>query len=194
MLARLEAPAHRQRPISSASLALVERPRHAAQLHRGDALHAYDSWPSPNMILSDGAYGVGGFPGDPRTHDGLVYWYRPHVEAWSRRVNAATTLWFWNTEIGWATVHPLLAQHGWEYVQVLVWDKGIRHIAGNVNGDTIRQFPVVTEICVLYRRRLTFDTASGTLSARDGCATSGGARAHIERGQRRLRRKERGHT
>jgi hypothetical protein len=167
VLSRLEAPARRQHPISSASLALVERPRHAAQLHRGDALEAYGSWPSPNTIVSDGAYGVGGFPGDPRTPDGLIEWYRPHVEAWSRRANAATTLWFWNTEIGWATVHPLLAQHGWEYVQVLVWDKGIRHIAGNVNGDTIRQFPVVTEICVLYRRRLTFDTASGTLSARE---------------------------
>src|SRR5690606_1700911 len=55
----------------------------------------------------------------------------------------ATTLWFWNTEIGWATVHPLLAEQGWEYVQTIVWDKGIAHIAGNVNGDTIRQFPVV---------------------------------------------------
>ena len=167
MLARLEAPPRRQRTISSASLALVDRSRYAAQLHRGDAIQAYDSWPSPNMILSDGAYGVGGFPGDPRTPDGLVEWYRPHVEAWSRRANAATTLWFWNTEIGWATVHPLLAQHGWEYVQVVVWDKGIRHIAGNVNGDTIRQFPVVTEICVHYRRRLVFDTANGTLSARE---------------------------
>jgi hypothetical protein len=137
------------------------------QLHHGDALGAYATWPTPSTIVADGAYGVGGFPGDPRTPDGLVSWYRPHVEAWSRCAAAATTLWFWNTEVGWATVHPLLVEHGWEYVQTIVWNKGVRHIAGNVNGDTIRQFPVVTEICALYRRRLTFSTASGTLSARE---------------------------
>ncbi len=166
VLSVIEAPPRRRAP-APAKLALVESPKHAAQLHRGDALQSYGAWPSPDMILSDGAYGVGGFPGDPRTPEGLVEWYRPHVEAWSRRATPATTLWFWNTEIGWATVHPLLAKHGWEYVQVVVWDKGIRHIAGNVNGDTIRQFPVVTEICVLYRRRLTFETSSGTMAARE---------------------------
>jgi len=136
------------------------------QLHHGDALDAYAAWPTPSTIVADGAYGVGGFPGDPRTPEGLVAWYRPHVEAWSRCAAPATTLWFWNTEVGWATVHPLLVEHGWEYVQTIVWDKGVGHIAGNVNGDTIRQFPVVTEMCALYRRRLTFSTANGTLSAR----------------------------
>jgi hypothetical protein len=136
-------------------------------LFHGDALDAYAAWPTPSAIVSDGAYGVGGFPGDPRTPEGLVAWYRPHVEAWSRRATPATTLWFWNTEVGWATVHPLLVEQGWEYVQAIVWDKGVRHIAGNVNGDSIRQFPVVTEICVLYRRRLTFDTTNGTLAARE---------------------------
>jgi hypothetical protein len=60
---------------------------------------------------------------------------------WRRLAAAATTLWFWNTEVGWATVHPLLAEHGWEYVQAITWDKGIRHVAGNVNGQTIRKFP-----------------------------------------------------
>jgi hypothetical protein len=109
---------------------------------------------------------VGGFPDDPRTADGLCAWYRPHVETWSRRATPATTLWFWNTEVGWATVHPLLAEFGWEYVQTIVWDKGVRHIAGNVNGDTIRQFPVITEICVLYRRTLAFLSAEGPVFAR----------------------------
>lgn len=46
-------------------------------------------------------------------------------------------------------VHPLLARHGFEYEQTIVWDKGVAHIAGNVNGATIRRFPVVTEVCVL---------------------------------------------
>lgn len=135
-------------------------------VYRGDALEAYADWPSPSVIISDGAYGVGGFPDDPRTVDDLVAWYTPHVEAWSKHAHPATTLWFWNTEVGWATVHPVLAEHGWEYVQTIVWDKGIGHIAGNVNGDTIRRFPVVSEVCGFYRRRLEFPTPDGVMSAR----------------------------
>lgn len=133
---------------------------------RGDALDAYAEWPTPSAIISDGAYGVGGFPGDPRTTDGLADWYEPHVEAWSKHARASSTLWFWNTELGWATVHPVLVRHGWEYVQTIVWDKGIAHIAGNVNGDTIRRFPVVTEVCVFYRRRLEFPTPDGIMPAK----------------------------
>jgi site-specific DNA-methyltransferase (adenine-specific) len=132
---------------------------------RGDALDAYREWPDPAVIVSDGAYGVGGFPGDPRTADELTDWYEPHIEAWAKHAPASCTLWFWNTELGWATVHPVLAKHGWEYVQTVVWDKGIAHIAGNVNGDTIRRFPTVTEVCVFYRRRLEFPTADGTVPA-----------------------------
>ncbi len=58
-------------------------------------------------------------------------------------------------------------EQGWEYVQAIIWDKGISHIAGNVNGDTIRQFPVATEICVFYRRRLEFPTAEGSKLAKE---------------------------
>ena len=82
----------------------------------GDALEMYPRWPAPVVIVSDGAYGVSGFPGDTHTPDGLVDWYRPHVRAWSEAATGETTLWFWNTEIGWATVHPLLIEFGWEYV------------------------------------------------------------------------------
>lgn len=134
-------------------------------LHEGPAEAVYHDWPAPDLIVSDGAYGVGGFPGDPRTPDGLEEWYAAHVAAWSKHAHPATTLWFWNTELGWATVHPLLARKGWEYVQTILWDKGIRHIAGNVNGDTIRRLPTVTEVCVFYRRRLTFPTSNGDASA-----------------------------
>lgn len=136
-------------------------------IYRGDALDAYESWPAPATIVSDGAYGVGGFLGDPRMPDGLEAWYRPHVAVWSERALLATTLWFWNTEVGWATVHPLLVEHGWEYVETIIWDKGIAHIAGNVNGETIRRFPVATEICALYRRRLEFPTTDGPKLAKE---------------------------
>ena len=138
-----------------------------ASIYSGDALDTYRHWPAPTTIVSDGAYGVGGFPGDPRTPDDLANWYRPHVEAWSRAAHPATTLWFWNTEIGWAIVHPVLVAHGWDYVQAIIWDKGISHIAGNVNGDTIRQFPVATEICVFYRRRLELPSLGGLKIAKE---------------------------
>lgn len=123
----------------------------------GDALDQYASWPSPTVIVSDGAYGVSGFPGDPPTHEGLCAWYAPHVAAWSQRALPSTTLWFWGTEIGWATVHPLLDQHGWEYRSCHVWDKGIAHVAGNANTRTLRKFPVVSEVCVQYVRRVLLE-------------------------------------
>lgn len=134
-------------------------------LHRGNVLRAYESWERPNTIISDGAYGVRGFHGDTTTTDELVDWYLPHVAAWDKAALPSTTLWFWNTEIGWATVHPLLVAHGWEYVQTITWDKGISHVAGNVNGRTIRRFPVVSEVSVLYQRRLLIDTEEGAMTA-----------------------------
>lgn len=132
-------------------------------LHRGDAVHAYGEWPTPATIISDGAYGIRGFHGDTTGPEGLTDWYRPHVEAWSQAASPATTLWFWNTELGWATVHPLLVENGWDYVQTVTWDKGISHIAGNVNSKTIRRFPVVSEVCVLYQRRFEVPGPDGPM-------------------------------
>ncbi|MDR1263149.1 MAG: hypothetical protein LBK46_06635, partial [Oscillospiraceae bacterium] len=123
----------------------------------GNVLESYDKWPVPQTIISDGAYGVRGFDGDTTGVGGLAEWYRPHLKAWDRFARPSSALWFWNTEIGWATVHPLIESYGWKYVQTVVWDKGIAHIAGNVNGKTIRQYPVVSEICVLYQRDVTFN-------------------------------------
>lgn len=131
------------------------------RLHRGDALDAYGDWPTPACIVSDGAYGVGGFHGDPRTGGTLADWYRPHVEAWSKAAAPATTLWFWNREIGWAEVHPLLQAAGWQFEQLVTWDKGIGHVAGNVNSATIRRFPIVSEVCAFYSRRLELPTIDG---------------------------------
>ena len=61
-----------------------------------------------------------------------------------------TTLWFWNSELGWATVHPVLVANGWEYRACHIWDKGLSHVAGNANTKTLRKFPVTTEVCVQY--------------------------------------------
>lgn len=130
-------------------------------LYCGNVLDVYGKWAEPDLIISDGAYGVRGFRGDTVSVDGLVDWYTPHVSEWSKKAKPSTSLWFWNTEIGWATVHPLLEANGWEYVQLVTWDKGLSHVAGNVNGKTIRQFPVVTEVSALYRRKLVLPTTDG---------------------------------
>lgn len=116
----------------------------------GDSLDHYGGWEAPTVILSDGAYGVLGFEGDTTDHLGLPAWYEPHVAAWARAALPSTTLWFWNSEIGWAAVHPVLERHGFRYVNANIWSKGKGHIAGNVNTGRIRRFPVVTEVCVHY--------------------------------------------
>ncbi len=116
----------------------------------GDSLDFYAEWPPPTVIVSDGGYGVLGFEGDTSDHLHLPEWYEPHVAAWARHATPLTTLWFWNSEIGWAAVHPVLEKYGWRYVNANIWNKGKGHIAGNVNTRKIRRFPVVSEICVQY--------------------------------------------
>jgi len=95
----------------------------AVTLCLGDSLSHYASWDVPQVIVSDGAYGILGFEGDTSDHLGMPDWYEPHIKAWSERATAQTTLWFWNSEIGWAAVHPVLERHGWRYVNANVWNK-----------------------------------------------------------------------
>lgn len=121
----------------------------------GDSLAFYDAWDQPTTIVSDGGYGVLGFEGDTSDHLGLPDWYEPHVAEWARHSTPQTTLWFWNSEIGWAAVHPILERHGWRYVNANIWNKGKGHIAGNVHTAKIRRFPVVTEVCVQYTLQAT---------------------------------------
>lgn len=134
--------------------------RRGAALYHGDFRQVSGEWPAPTVIIADGPYGVGSFPGDPVSYADLPEWYQPHLERWAESALPETTLWFWNTEIGWATVHPLLAASGWEYRACHIWDKGVGHIAGNANSKTLRRFPAVTEVCVQYVRKATV-TANG---------------------------------
>lgn len=107
------------------------------------------------------------FHGDPHSVSGLPEWYEPHISAWTERSTPRTSLWFWNTEVGWATVHTVLVQHGWQYIQLCIWDKGIAHCAGNVNSLTIRRFPVVTEVCALYVRQPTWSRSGTSMTTQD---------------------------
>lgn len=133
----------------------------SARITLGNALDHYAQWPQPTVIVSDGAYGVGGFPGDPPTPEELPTWYAQHVAAWSRYALPETTLWFWGTEVGWALMHPLLTLHDWEYRGLHIWNKSVAHVAGNVNSKTIRSFPVVTEVCARYVRNVRLPTEDG---------------------------------
>jgi len=119
-------------------------------LFHGNSLDHYSNWKSPTVIVSDGAYGVLGFEGDTSDHLSIAQWYEPHIEAWSKLATPQTTLWFWNSEIGWAATHSTLEKNGWRYANANIWNKGKAHIAGNVNTSTIRRFPVVSEVCVQY--------------------------------------------
>lgn len=116
----------------------------------GDSLDRYGSWERPTTIVSDGGYGVLGFEGDTSDHLSLPDWYEPHIARWAEHATPQTTLWFWNSEIGWAALHPILERYGWRYVNANIWNKGNGHIAGNVHTAKIRRFPVVTEVCVQY--------------------------------------------
>ena len=143
------------------------RPRRFERLgttiEHGDFLEVSRTWPDPTVIVSDGAYGIGSFPGDPTSSEDLPDWYEPHILEWSKRAMPETTLWFWNTELGWATIHPLLLANGWSYRACHIWDKGPGHIAGNANSRTLRRFPVVTEVCVQYVRQVRISAAGRPL-------------------------------
>ncbi len=131
-------------------------PDNNVNLFCGDALKLYKNWETPTVIICDGPYGVSGFPGDLVSPEGLGEWYEPHIKCWSEFATPLTTLWFWNTEVGWANVHPVLEKYGWSYVSCCIWDKGMSHVAGNTNTKTIRHLPVVTEVCVQYVKKPSF--------------------------------------
>src|SRR5439155_20386239 len=136
----------------------------SSSIYFSPAEELYAKWPTPTCIIADGPYGITGFPGDLYKHEELAEWYEPHVREWTRLSTPQTTLWFWGTEIGWASVHPVLAANDWEYRCCHIWDKGMSHVAGNSNTQTLRKFPVVTEICVQYIKGVKFSVGGRKLS------------------------------
>lgn len=136
-------------------------------LYNGDSCQLYNEWPSPTVIISDGPYGVNGFKGDLKVPVGLDVWYEEHIAEWSKKATPHTTLWFWNTEIGWAIVHPILVKYGWEYKCCNIWNKGMSHVAGNANTKTISHFPIVSEVCVQYVKKPTFNWEGTKVSMKD---------------------------
>lgn len=138
------------------AMEIFQASTHSIKIYNDDVLNLYDVWDSPIVIVSDGPYGVGGFPGDPPTPHNLAAWYEPHISKWTERSTPQTTLWFWGTELSWVNVHCMLEEYGWEYKAANTWNKGLQHIAGNSNTKSLKQLPIVTEICVQYVKKPFF--------------------------------------
>jgi len=149
------------------AIATVPYVRDGVSLFLGDAMQCYPEWPTPVVIISDGPYGLGSFPGDPHSPDELASWYLPHIREWTKHSTPMTTLWFWNSEQGWANVHRTIVDEGWEFRNCHIWNKGIGHIAGNCNTKTIRKFPVTTEVCVQYVRKAEFAVGGAKVSMQE---------------------------
>jgi len=145
----------------------IYAPESSVTVCLGDAMDFYNSWPAPTVIIADGPYGLGSFPGDPPSPAGLAAWYEPHARAWHYFALPSATLWFWNSEQGWANCHAMLESCGWEFRNCHVWDKGIAHVAGNCNTKTIRKYPVVTEVCVQYTRKNALPSLGKQLPLRE---------------------------
>ena len=139
----------------------------SARVVFGDSLLHCANWPAPTVIVSDGPYGLHSYPGDPWTPDGLAACYEPHLRLWHSLALPCCTLWFWNSEQGWANCHRMIEECGWEFRNCHIWDKGLAHVAGNVNTRTIRKYPVVTEVCVQYVRKNTLPSGGEELPLRD---------------------------
>ncbi|MBQ7722080.1 MAG: site-specific DNA-methyltransferase [Kiritimatiellae bacterium] len=133
----------------------------------GDSFQHCANWPAPTVIVSDGPYGLHSYPGDPWTPDGLPEFYEPHLRRWYDLALPCCTLWFWNSEQGWANCHRTIEDCGWEFRNCHIWDKGLAHVAGNVNTRTIRKYPVVTEVCVQYVRKNTLKSGATDMLLRD---------------------------
>lgn len=136
-------------------------------IYCGDAFDLYKDWKVPTVIMCDGPYGINGYPGDLLSVEGLSEWYEKHVTEWNKYATPKTTLWFWNTEQGWATVHPMLVRLGWEFKACHVWNKGISHVAGNTNTKTLSHLPVVTEVCVQYVKKASFKVGDNILPMKE---------------------------
>lgn len=133
----------------------------------GDSLRLCDRWDAPTVIVADGPYGLGSYPGDPETPEGLADFYRPFLKKWYELAVPSATLWFWNSEQGWANCHRVIEECGWEFRNCHIWDKGMSHVAGNCNTKTIRKYPVVTEVCVQYVRKNYLTSGGVSLPLRE---------------------------
>ena len=125
----------------------------SVRAHLGDAMDIYPTLePGYTLIVSDGAYGIGGFPGDPKSPKALADWYAPHLEAWARLAAPSSSLYFYGTPEGCARMLPAVEAAGWRLYSRIVWNKGMAALAGRLDTEAIRGWPVASEDCYFYVR------------------------------------------
>jgi len=150
--------------------------------HLGDGLDIYPTLPADayTLIVSDGAYGIGGFPGDPKSPKALAAWYAPHLEAWDRLAAPSSSLYFWGLPEGCARMLPHVEDAGWRYHHRVVWHKGVASLAGK-SMSGVRGWVTASEDCYFYVREavdISALAAAGVTGGVDGIAhTSLGAAA-----------------
>ena len=120
----------------------------------GEAADIYPTLPEDGytLIVSDGAYGIGGFPGDPKSPKALADWYAPHLEAWDRLAAPSSSLYFWCTPEGCARMLPHVEAAGWRYHSRIVWSKGMAALAGRLDTASMRGWAMASEDCYFYVR------------------------------------------
>lgn len=121
--------------------------------HLGEAVDVYPRLlPGYTLIVSDGAYGIGGFPGDPTSPRKLADWYAPHLAAWDRLAAPSSSLYSWGTAEGCARMLVPIEAAGWTLRSQLRWDKGFGFLSGRIDTQSLRGWPCASEDCYFYTR------------------------------------------
>jgi site-specific DNA-methyltransferase (adenine-specific) len=124
-----------------------------ADIWHGNALDVYEQLePGYELVICDGPYGMGkDRTWDPPNVAALPDLYRPHVEAWGRLCAPAASVYLWGTSAGWATLHPLMLEHGWTFRALVTWDKGLQALVGK-DVQAARTWLDATEVAGFYQR------------------------------------------
>jgi DNA modification methylase len=124
------------------------------EVWQGDAREVASSMAdgSCSLAIVDGPYAMGKADWDKQGLDGLVDWYRPHLEDVGRVCAPSASMYLWNTAEGWARLDPLIRSMGWTFRALVTWDKTIAHMAGRVDTAGLRTWFDITEVCGFYQR------------------------------------------
>ena len=138
--------------------------------HHGDAVDIYPTLePGYTLIVSDGAYGIGGFPDDPTSPRALADWYAPHLAAWDRLAAPSSSLYLWGTPEGCARMMVPIEAAGWSLISCLRWAK--ESSAAWKGAAGMRRWMQDSEDCYFYVReavdisRMAADTVYRDLDA-----------------------------
>jgi site-specific DNA-methyltransferase (adenine-specific) len=107
-----------------------------------------------SCAILDGPYGMGKAAWDRVPRGGsLLDLYRDHLADVGRVCAPSASLYVWNTEVGWAELHPAILAAGWTFVSLIVWVKADSPRIGDIFGyDHLRGWVSTVEYCGFYQR------------------------------------------